>query len=366
MNYADQSPVTDPTLPDSINIANEPDLEVLVRTSGTPLQTLASDIMADYGVDIWVAEPIRSTPVEVWYQGPTRGLLDIIAQQIGAHYRWTGENYVIQPGPDYLLYLPENNAADDVVRLLTEHYDIQATRIGPQVFVTGKDTPAARQVINDMGRTPNRYIVDVLVIELQSAVARELGLGWTVGTTTTIQASLSSSADNTIRYGAEALIEVIGRVAATSDQARLANRANLFLLEGETAKSAQGDRIPIPRRTISSEGVVTIVGFETVQSGFTLQARAVTLQDTSIRLDLEPTLSEVGGFVAGENPILLQRTMTSSVVVRNGEWVIIGGFDRTAERASTQGINTSSPLTSMRQRSADAAVTILAVRARRL
>jgi len=67
-------------------------------------------------------------------------------------------------------------------------------------------------------------------------------------------------------------------------------------------------------------------------------------------------LSEVGGLIAGENPVLLERAMVASVVVRSGEWVLIGGFDRVAERGSSQGTIPDSWWGSLRSRSADAAV----------
>ena len=337
-----------------------------VRASGTALSQLALDLERDYGFVVWVPDSLAGKQVEAWFDGPLTSLLDVVANQVDAHWRWSGDRFVFQPGPPFLLYLPENNRPDDVAGLISTHFDVEATTIGPQVLITGPDTPAAAHVIQRLGGTPGRYIVDVLVIELQSSLARELGLGWSLGGAAGFGVSGGSDVPSVSRWSAEAVVDVVGRVAATSDRAKLSNRANLFLVEGELASATQGDRIPLPRRSVSAEGVVTIVGYEYVQSGFQLEARAVSLPDSSIRLDLQPTLSEVGGLIAGENPVLLERSLTASVVVRSNEWVLIGGFDRMAERASAQGVLTSTPLGSLQNRSVDTAVTLLAVRVRRL
>ena len=337
-----------------------------MRSSGATLSQLVQDLEYEYDVSVWVPGSLADKTVEAFYDGPIVPLLNQLASQVDAHWRWSGERFVFFPGPQFILYLPENNQPEQVAGVVKNHFDVEASPIGPHVLVTGPDAPAVGHFIDQLGATPARYMVDVLVIEMQSGLARELGLGWTLGGAAGASAGVSSSSSSTFDYSAEAVLEVVGRVAATSDRARLSNRANLFLVEGETASATQGDRIPLPRRAVSPEGVVTIIGFEYVQSGFQLQARAVSLPDTSIRLDLEPTLSEVGGLVAGENPVLLERSITASVVLRSGECVLIGVFDRVAERSSSQGIDPSTLLGSLSTRSSDAAVTLLAVRARRL
>ncbi len=327
---------------------------------------LALDLERDYDLTIWVPDSLATNEVEAWFDGPVTVLLDRIAAQIDAHWRWSGERFVFYPGPPFVLYLPENNAPDEVAGVIKSHFDVDATSIGAQVLVTGADTPAVSHLIERLGATPARYSVDVLVIEMQSSLARELGLGWTLGGGAGLSASIDDAMSGNVEYSAEVVVEVIGRVAATSDRAQLSNRANLFLVEGETASATQGDRIPLPRRAISPEGVVSIIGYEYIRSGFQLEARAVGLPDSSIRLDLSPTLSEVGGLIAGENPVLLERALNASVVVRSGEWVLIGGFDRLADRQSSTGIKPDTVLGSLSNRTADAAVTLLAVRARRL
>ena len=366
MSSADARLMSAPTLPPPREVLTPPALELSVRAMGVALDQLVRDLRRDYDLAIEFDQALAAETIDAWFDGQATELLDLVAGQLRAHWRWDGERFLIMPGPEFLLYLPENNRPEDVAQVIGEHFEASATAIGPHVLVTGDSTPAVRHFVNALGTTPARYMVDVLVVELQSSVARELGLGWALGGNAGLGLSAASGSGGAFSYSAEAVLEVVGRVAASSDAARLSNRATLFLVEGEQAAATQGDRIPLARRSVSPEGVVTVVGYDYVQSGFQLQARAVGLPDTSIRLDLVPTLSEVGGLVGGENPVLLERSMTASVVLRSGEWVLIGGFDRTADRSSSSGVAPDTIAGSLTNRSADAAVSLLAVRIHRL
>ena len=68
---------------------------------------------------------------------------------------------------------------------------------------------------------------------------------------------------------------------------------------------------------------------ERISTGFTLDVSGQRVPG-GIRLALDPTISEVTGFV-DTIPILSQRSVSATVMVRSGDWLILSGLDQISE-----------------------------------
>lgn len=166
--------------------------------------------------------------------------------------------------------------------------------------------------------------LEVRVYRVSERVRRELGLGWTVGGRLGFNVGAGDLAG--AGAGASLAVEAIGRLLETGSGVQVLVSSPVFVLEGGTARVQQGQRNPIPRRTVSSEGTVTVTGYEYVDSGFTLNVKASRVGE-SVSLALEPVLSEVIGQVE-DVPVLSRSEVTGTVVLASGEWALLGGLEQ--------------------------------------
>lgn len=163
------------------------------------------------------------------------------------------------------------------------------------------------------------WLLEVKVVNLSENMQQALGLDWSVGGSMTFSAS-----DVTSMLDTNLLVSFVAEATKTRSGATLLDSAQLHIMEGTTSTLNRGQRIPIPRFTTTIEGATTLTGFDYVNTGFTLEATAYRVPG-GVRLNLQPTISSVVGFVR-EAPITQQSAMTADVVLDSGEWVILTGL----------------------------------------
>ena len=131
-------------------------------------------------------------------------------------------------------------------------------------------------------------------------------------------------------------MNVIGKATETGTDAQLLQTATLYVLEGSESQITQGQKIPVPKKQTSPEGTTTTTGYEYIEAGFKLVANAKRVPG-GVRLNLQPTISSVAGFVE-EAPITQESSAVVQVVVDSGEWIVITGLDTTSESKDTKKI----------------------------
>lgn len=322
-----------------------------VSAEAEPFGIVVADMAYEAGVDVVVGEAIRGKAVTVDLESVTFEVaVRALAREAEAvaDYRdgivvfdaegsfveaWT----VIQSS-----YLLGQEMADAVRLVIGSEGEVQP--VGPDRVVVAGSRAAVRraeQFERQLSGGPAGWLLDVLVVEVSTGVARELGLGWTVGGTARVEAA--TGAGTLTRggqvAGAEAALvaEVVGQLVEDNRDAQIVNRGTLYLLEGTDARLLQGDRLPIAKRQTSPEGTVAITGFEYVDTGFELEAEGRSVPG-GLRLELRPSISEVTGFVADEAPILVERSVDATVVLSHGEWLVLSGLERWSERRDASGL----------------------------
>jgi type II secretory pathway component GspD/PulD (secretin) len=135
------------------------------------------------------------------------------------------------------------------------------------------------------------------------------GAGWTGGLTA------SASLDNVLRLANDR--EDVSVVAAPM----------LVLLDGEEASFIQGDRVPVPRRSVSDQGTVTTAGFEYVQTGTQIKLKLRERSASSAKIELDVGMSDVRRMVE-EAPVTGEETLKSSVVVEACGVYLVGSLSK--------------------------------------
>lgn len=180
----------------------------------------------------------------------------------------------------------------------------------------------------------------VLLFSVNTSLARNLGISATASGVATIGGRIDTDGlpdgVTPLRLNAAATVGALFEASQGNRHASLVTNGSLRLLEGTSAKLQQGEVVPVPRRTVSDAGTVTVVGYDRVESGFTLEASARRVPG-GVRLELNPTISSITGYVEG-SPILAQRALTASVVMESGEWMLLSGLETTSASSESTGL----------------------------
>ncbi|NJS40041.1 MAG: type II secretion system secretin GspD [Rhodobacteraceae bacterium] len=132
-------------------------------------------------------------------------------------------------------------------------------------------------------------------------------------------------------------------ISALEDVTRVTvvSSPNLMILNNESARLVVGDQVPISVRTAQDSGdsdvFVSTVEFR--DTGVIFEVTPRINSSGSVTLNINQEVSTVGETDASTgNPIISQRTLTSSVAVDSGETIALGGLFETRSTRGSAGI----------------------------
>ncbi len=311
------------------------------------------NIVADETVSGILTIELEDIPLE---EAMTRCL-----SPFGLTYRWMGNYYLVgQPRPENPsfpllteteLYRPSYIKANDIPMLMSSYYEpyLRVSRETNTVALTGSPAIIARMKA-DLARIdtpPRQVMIEALVTEASSDVARQLGISLSAGGASTSGDSAridmypftrgdSAYAPAQGRIGA--MFQSIGiesgrwvgqfraRLDALVEEGDAEIRANprVATLEGNKA------RIFIGREEYFSilTGSVSFAyaQLEVIKTGIVLTITPYVSGDGEITLEVEPEVSDVIGSGSTGLPVTLKRSVTTKVRLFTGETVVIGGL----------------------------------------
>lgn len=222
--------------------------------------------------------------------------------------------------------------------------DVATVAFGDRVLVAGdrEQIEAAKHLAKQFTVGSDGWLLEVRLVAVTKQFSRDLGLEW--GVTGGLDVRMDAGTGNLGGAGvpvfgarAQAAVSLIAQAAEEGRTARLLRSGRLMLLEGaEPARMQQGDVVPVPRRTVSDQGTVTVTGYDQVNTGFVLAASARRVPG-GVRLELAPSISTVTGFVEGA-PITSQSSVSASCMVASGEWIVLSGLDATDLTERSKGV----------------------------
>lgn len=143
-----------------------------------------------------------------------------------------------------------------------------------------------------------------------------------------------SSSLNVAPLHGDTSVNAVIEALARKEKVDVLSRPTLLVMSGFGAEIFTGRRIPVPQVTGGQNGttaVVVQVDFEPV--GVNLQILPVVRKDT-VQLEIQPEVSDVVGFTnlgGVDEPVIDKSFVRTSVEVRSGETLILGGlYTRTA------------------------------------
>lgn len=219
--------------------------------------------------------------------------------------------------------------------------DIKVSTINGRVKLSGSVTDAATmdkvlaivaqygspQVINTVTLTGGQQVnLEVRILEAQRDAGRDLGIAWS-GEVGGVGVNVNSTSDGSFSRFMTSVIS--GGVSLNATITALESKAlvrtlaepNLTTLSGVKASFLAGGEVPI--RTADQNGNV---GLQYRQFGVLLGFTPVVLDGGRIQIHLQPEVSGLNGFTAGNDPIFNTRTLDATVELRDGQSFAVAGL----------------------------------------
>ena len=313
-----------------------------------PLSEVVSDIAYQIGVSAIVDADLREAVVSVEFRSiDAAEAFRRVARSASAYYAEADGVVTISaapPPPSVVLSLPvEFDDAGELAELLSliAGETASVSSLGSEVVVAGDAESVARvaAAVEDVASRPDGWMLQVLVFRTTQALGVQIGVAPSVGASLGGEFGVGvgdSLLGTSGSVEAAASVSLLAQAAQDGSDAELASVGSLFILEGRSASLQQGQVVPVRRRRTSAEGNVETVGFDQIQTGFTMQAEARRVGER-VLLELTPRLSSVVGFVE-DAPITDEQSVTATAVVSSGEWIILSGLDSWRDSVSSSGL----------------------------
>lgn len=228
--------------------------------------------------------------------------------------------------------------AEEALTLLPDFYAQYVKAIPGKRFIT---VTAPQPIIEDIKRilalsdVPRKQVmIDAVVTEISGEEAKNLGVEW----------GGAESGPYSLQFGELASIggifERLERVVATihllekEGKARIRSNPRLVVLDGEEGE------IRVTREEyyaiVTGTAPLATTSLETISAGVILKVRPYVVEDGEILLTLSPEVSNVVGAGLQELPVVSRRIVTTTVRVKEGETLVLGGLRQLIE-VTTEG-----------------------------
>lgn len=228
--------------------------------------------------------------------------------------------------------------AEEAMALLPDFYAQYVKAIPGKRFIT---VTAPQPILEDirhiiaLADTPRHQVmIDAVVTEISGEAAKNLGIEW----------GGKASGPYSLQFGELASIggifERLERVVATlhllqkEGKARIRSNPRLVVLDGEEGE-IRVTREEYYAITTGTPAFPT-TSLETISAGVILKVRPYVVEDGEIILTLSPEVSNVVGAGLQDLPVVSRRTVTTTVRVREGETLVLGGLRQLIE-VTTEG-----------------------------
>ncbi|MCD6339598.1 MAG: hypothetical protein J7M29_09505, partial [Verrucomicrobia bacterium] len=209
-----------------------------------------------------------------------------------------------------------------------------------------------KQLIEQLDQPQPQVLIQVLLAEVTLDSTTELGIEWSyltkgdpsinVGSDYGLQGALQSFGGN---YAAITGSNVGFLLRALQNEGKLEvlSRPQILAADNQEATINIGQRIPLITDSRVTERGDTINQFTYENVGVILNVTPRISPDGFVKMDIAPTISETSSSTVDISkgvsvPIINQRTATTTVTVRSGQTILIGGLISTTDDIRTKKI----------------------------
>lgn len=218
---------------------------------------------------------------------------------------------------------------------------------------TARDYNLIRQVLEGIDVPPLQVLIEVTVAEIALNDQLNYGVEYFInsGKTNTLLTTARSAAGITPSVPGFALSWVSGNFSPRAvldllsevTQTRVISTPRLLVLSNQTARLQVGDVVPI----ITQSATSTVTSTPLVLNSVTYKETGVQLEVTPrvnaggyVTLDVNQSVSDVLTTTSSQidSPTFRQRRLTSTISVKNGETILLGGLIQQTDNRDSSGI----------------------------
>lgn len=208
------------------------------------------------------------------------------------------------------------------------------------------DIDRAKEFLAQIDIPQQQIVIEAKVIDITDDASKDLGIEWgdDSGFASDTLTEIPGSGLNIGKFTRVGLSIPLSIKALIDDnKAKVLANPNVLALDGKPSSIFIGDEIKyVVSRDISSTTGKTTITTETARVGVQLHTISRVSPDDFITMDLHPEVSVVKSFLDAGDGILLpqisRRFVDSTVRVKNGETIVIGGLIKDDEIKSISGI----------------------------
>ncbi|HAW50610.1 TPA: hypothetical protein DCX16_06650 [bacterium] len=316
----------------------------------TDIREAINELSTQAGVKVIMDDTVRGlVNIEV-IDIPFEEALDQIMLQTGYTYKEYKDYYLIgipDPKNPTFKYLSTTEKiklnyikADKIKKLLPEDLSscIYVEEGYNTLIVTAPSSliELIKERIKKIDVKPHRIVIKVLVTEILEKKRKALGVKWMWDgrTIPKAKAELSNILQNiSVNVDKNTIAEIWS--LAEKGEAKIKANPHISTLEGSPASlSISEEEYYLNPVTIYHARSL----LESIKTGIILKVTPYTTEEKEILLSLEPEISDVVEIGREGLPIVSRRSLKTTLVVKNGETIAIGGLLQERKEKKTRGI----------------------------
>lgn len=324
-----------------------------------------------FGINVLFDPQLKSTEVPIVLRDVTaQDALEIVMRAAGHFYKVVDEQTVIIAADT-----PQNrrNYEDQVIQAFflsnAEVKDAMTTLrslIGAKQLSMSEQLNAiilrdsadkvkvAEKIIETVDKAKAEVVIDVELLQLNTTKIRDLGMSLSADTIsqnldlggTNIPLRLSDLGSLNQRNWTLTVPSFVYSLVKNNADAQLLAQPRLRITEGEKARLVIGDRVPIPVTSFNTANtvggnIVPITSFQYQDVGITIQMEPRVHHNREVTLKMTVEVSQVSGNVTSggqQQPIIGNRTIESTIRLKDGETNFLAGLIRSDSSEDDKGI----------------------------
>jgi general secretion pathway protein D len=150
-------------------------------------------------------------------------------------------------------------------------------------------------------------------------------------------AAFATVGDTQSRFGS---LDMLIRLLKSKGKAEILGEPNILATQGQKARVKAGEKVPIQTANYQNSTLIVSTSFE--DTGIELTILPELIGKDAVRLKLTESFSAVTGFVDGQggtqNPVINRRDAETTLTVRDGATLVVGGLQSSRKIDQEKGI----------------------------
>jgi type IV pilus secretin PilQ/predicted competence protein len=253
----------------------------------------------------------------------------------------TGDRMITQVIP--LRFIAATDLKNQIAPLITKAGMVVADERTNAVVVTEMSSNIRRllKMIQALDTRTPQVLIEALIVEVTLTDEMKLGIEWSYNGNFNAEGdrfraeggqafSLAGTISEGLRYTifrSDQNLRMILQALATNKNVNVLSTPHIMTLNNQPATIKVGEEVPVLTQTRNIQGGETIRSFDYKAVAVELEVTPRINPDREVQMKVHPMVKKILGFNAELNaPILATREAQTSVLVKDGQTVVIGGL----------------------------------------